>query len=162
VSATDADRLAAGARFVRARLIEAGLVEGTEPCLSFGHVFSSGAVGFATNVYASAEGRAFLHPDPGAACAVADEHAVPLLAAPTFTVTRSTRPIEVPAIDIHRERTKHLGAHRFSRNEHSAITLSPADSAAWSAHLRHLVKQSAQRDAAQAPRVGWDPFGDDA
>jgi hypothetical protein len=54
VTATDAERLAAGARFVKARLIEAGLVEGTEPCLSFGHVFPGGDVGFATNVYASA------------------------------------------------------------------------------------------------------------
>jgi hypothetical protein len=87
----------------------------------------------------------------------------PVDEAPTFTVTRiATRPLEIPAIDIHRERTQNLGAHRFSRNEHSAITLSPADSAAWSAHLRCLVKQSAQRDAAQAPSVGWDPFGDDA
>jgi hypothetical protein len=52
VSITDADRLAAGARFVKARLIEAGL--GDEPCLLGGLVLQSGEVGFATNVYASA------------------------------------------------------------------------------------------------------------
>jgi hypothetical protein len=52
VSATDAERLAAGARFVKARLIEAGLA--TVPYLLNGFVLPSGDVGYATNVYASA------------------------------------------------------------------------------------------------------------
>jgi hypothetical protein len=52
VSDADAERLAAGARFVKARLIEAGLA--TVPYLLNGFVLPSGDVGFATNVYASA------------------------------------------------------------------------------------------------------------
>jgi hypothetical protein len=53
VTATDAERFAAGARFVKARLIEAGLA--TVPYLLNGFVLPSGDVGFATNVYASAD-----------------------------------------------------------------------------------------------------------
>jgi hypothetical protein len=76
----------------------------------------------------------------------------------TFTVTRSIRPIEIPAIDIHRERTRNLGARYGERHQGP---MQQYEIAAWSAHLRCLVQQSAQRDAAHAPSVGWDPYGDD-
>ncbi len=145
-------------------------------------------------------------------CAVADEHAGPLLAteSPRFTVGQRVvsadhgrgtvtsivainlgiigvrldggaeplgyhpsmwEPEQVSAPpdqteDLHRDQTKHLGAQhgecQIPRTVRDASpTATARDAAAWSAHLRFLVKRSESERRAREPSVGWDPYGDD-
>lgn len=106
--------------------------------------------------------------------AVLDKHAGPILAksrpeplgAPvavhdadlqSWTVTRKSTPVEVPALDLLAEQTKRLGA----QHGEAAYDRVPHDSDAWSAHLRALVQSSEARDRANAPSVCWTPGDED-
>jgi hypothetical protein len=90
-------------------------------------------------------------------CAVLDEHAGPLLAAPKLTLKVKSYVIEIPAAEFHAEMTKHDGARHGEqsvyytphRNNPNVLRASER----WSAHLRFLVKQSEQRDRDHRPSV---------